>query len=90
VSGFRVDMAFSLVKDDPGQVETGNLWRQMREWIDRSYPHCAYAPLSKQLIAFGKCLDAFGGRLPMAPERSSRPVMVAAISLASGCLASPP
>ncbi|NEW73709.1 alpha-amylase family glycosyl hydrolase [Streptomyces rhizosphaericus] len=41
VSGFRVDMAFSLVKDDPGQVETGNLWRQMREWIDRSYPHCA-------------------------------------------------
>ncbi len=61
VSGFRVDMAFSLVKDDPGQVETGNLWRQMREWIDRSYPHCAYAPLSKQLIAFGKCLDAFGG-----------------------------
>jgi maltose alpha-D-glucosyltransferase/alpha-amylase len=38
ISGFRVDMAASLVKDDPGLVETGRLWTEMRTWIDRSYP----------------------------------------------------
>ena len=38
VAGFRVDMASSLVKDDPGHVETGKLWREMRAWLDRDYP----------------------------------------------------
>ncbi|MYS22987.1 trehalose synthase [Streptomyces sp. DvalAA-14] len=38
VAGFRVDMAFSLVKDDPGMVETGRLWTGIRQWIDREYP----------------------------------------------------
>jgi glycosidase len=30
VSGFRVDMASSLVKDDPGFAETARLWREVR------------------------------------------------------------
>jgi maltose alpha-D-glucosyltransferase/alpha-amylase len=38
VSGFRVDMAFSLVKDDPGRQETARLWAEMREWLDGAYP----------------------------------------------------
>lgn len=38
VSGFRVDMAFSLVKDDPDRRETGRLWGEIREWADRHYP----------------------------------------------------
>ena len=38
VAGFRVDMASSLVKDDPGHVETGRLWREMRAWLDDAYP----------------------------------------------------
>jgi maltose alpha-D-glucosyltransferase / alpha-amylase len=38
VSGFRVDMAASLVKDDPGQAETAKLWGEMREWLDAKYP----------------------------------------------------
>ncbi|MEU4362096.1 alpha-amylase family glycosyl hydrolase [Promicromonospora sp. NPDC023987] len=38
VAGFRVDMASSLVKDDPGHVETGKLWREMRSWLDDAYP----------------------------------------------------
>ncbi|HEY5833429.1 alpha-amylase family glycosyl hydrolase [Streptomyces sp.] len=38
VAGFRVDMAASLVKDDPDLVETGRLWTEMRQWIDREYP----------------------------------------------------
>ncbi|MGW7352172.1 alpha-amylase family glycosyl hydrolase [Streptomyces sp. NPDC054784] len=41
VSGFRVDMASSLVKDDPGHVETGRLWRELRGWLDREHPQAA-------------------------------------------------
>ncbi|WP_197284889.1 alpha-amylase family glycosyl hydrolase [Sciscionella sediminilitoris] len=41
VSGFRCDMAFSLVKDDPGYVETGKLWNELRGWLDRKYPDSA-------------------------------------------------
>jgi glycosidase len=37
-SGFRVDMASSLVKDDPGFAETARLWREMRAWLDRAHP----------------------------------------------------
>jgi len=37
-SGFRVDMASSLVKADPGWRETKKLWRQVRAWLDRDYP----------------------------------------------------
>lgn len=38
VEGFRVDMAASLVKDDPGHVETGRLWSEVRTRLDRSHP----------------------------------------------------
>jgi glycosidase len=38
VSGFRVDMAYSLVKDDPGRAETARLWREVRGWLDRAHP----------------------------------------------------
>ncbi|MGL5849194.1 MAG: alpha-amylase family glycosyl hydrolase [Phycicoccus sp.] len=41
ISGFRVDMANSLVKDDPGRVETARLWGEMRSWIDREHPDAA-------------------------------------------------
>jgi len=41
VSGFRVDMASSLVKDDPGFVETGRLWTELRHWLDGRYPDAA-------------------------------------------------
>ena len=38
VSGFRVDMAASLIKDDPGHAETAALWSGMRAWLDREHP----------------------------------------------------
>jgi glycosidase len=38
ISGFRVDMASSLVKDDAGKAETATLWREMRAWIDSAHP----------------------------------------------------
>jgi len=44
VAGFRVDMAFSLVKDDPGHVQTMVLWREMRAWLDAHYPDAVIVP----------------------------------------------
>jgi glycosidase len=41
VSGFRVDMAGSLVKDDQGWTETGKLWGDVRAWLERAYPDAA-------------------------------------------------
>ena len=38
VDCFRVDMAASLVKDDPDKEETIKLWREIREWSDKNYP----------------------------------------------------
>jgi glycosidase len=38
IAGFRVDMAASLVKDDPGHVETTRLWQETRRWLDSAYP----------------------------------------------------
>ncbi|HNW41006.1 MAG TPA: alpha-amylase family glycosyl hydrolase [Opitutaceae bacterium] len=40
-SGFRVDMAGSLVKNDPDGSATAALWREFRAWMDREYPDCA-------------------------------------------------
>lgn len=37
-SGFRVDMAGSLVKNDTGGRETARLWREIRAWLDEDYP----------------------------------------------------
>lgn len=44
VSGFRVDMAFSLVKDDPGLRETTALWREIRAWLDAAHPDAVLIP----------------------------------------------
>jgi alpha-glucosidase len=41
VSGFRADMAYSLVKDDPGCAGTARLWREVRAWLDRAHPDAA-------------------------------------------------
>ena len=36
--GFRVDMAASLIKNDPGYVETNKLWRELRTKMQTKYP----------------------------------------------------
>ena len=38
VAGFRVDMAASLVKDDPGKAATARIWTDLRHWLDRTHP----------------------------------------------------
>ena len=40
-SGFRVDMAGSLVKNDPGNLATARLWQELRAWLDQEYPEAA-------------------------------------------------
>lgn len=41
VSGFRVDMAVSLVKDAPGKTETSALRTESRHWLDTAHPEAA-------------------------------------------------
>lgn len=36
--GFRVDMAASLVKNDPGSRMNIRLWQEMRGWLEQHYP----------------------------------------------------
>lgn len=38
LSGFRVDMAASLVKDDPDRTETAAVWTELRHWLDGAHP----------------------------------------------------
>jgi glycosidase len=46
VAGFRVDMAYSLVKDDPDRAETSALWRDLSGWLHRTYPDAILLPES--------------------------------------------
>jgi maltose alpha-D-glucosyltransferase/alpha-amylase len=46
VAGFRVDMATSLVKDDPGLAETAKLWRELTGWMNAAYPDAVLLPES--------------------------------------------
>ncbi len=39
--GFRVDMAGSLVKNDPDQEGTIALWRDFRDFLDKEFPEAA-------------------------------------------------
>ena len=48
VAGFRVDMAFSLVKDDPGKAETVALWREIRAWLDANHPDAVLIPEGRE------------------------------------------
>lgn len=46
VSGFRVDMAYSLVKDDPDKLETARLWRELNGWLEEAHPDAVLLPES--------------------------------------------
>jgi len=39
--GFRVDMAASLVKNDPDKKATMAFWQEVRAWLDQEYPQAA-------------------------------------------------
>lgn len=40
--GFRVDMAGSLVKNDPESLGTIGLWQKVRAFLDKEYPEAAF------------------------------------------------
>ncbi len=47
VAGFRVDMAFSLVKDydiERGVAASTAVWREVRAWLDTTYPEAVLLP----------------------------------------------
>jgi glycosidase len=47
VAGFRVDMAFSLVKDEfvaEGRLESVAIWREIRGWMESAYPEAVLIP----------------------------------------------
>jgi glycosidase len=47
VAGFRVDMAFSLVKDhdlERAQAASTDIWREVRAWLDDAYPDAVLVP----------------------------------------------
>ncbi|MFN8098696.1 MAG: alpha-amylase family glycosyl hydrolase [Dermatophilaceae bacterium] len=47
IAGFRVDMAFSLVKDEgftAGRAASVEIWREIRAWMDSAYPHAVLIP----------------------------------------------
>jgi glycosidase len=46
VAGFRVDMAYSLVKDDPDHAATSVLWRELSAWLHATYPDAVLLPES--------------------------------------------
>lgn len=41
LDGFRVDMASSLVKNDPGYKKTGEFWQDVRNMYDSEFPEAA-------------------------------------------------
>ncbi|MFI6444778.1 alpha-amylase family glycosyl hydrolase [Kitasatospora sp. NPDC050543] len=76
LAGFRVDMASTLVKDDPGYVETAKLWNELRDWLDRTHPGAAlFAEWGDPAVAVGAGFHAdfflqFGGATRGLPLRS--------------------
>jgi glycosidase len=46
IAGFRVDMAYSLVKDDPDRDETTALWHDLHAWMVGAYPDAILLPES--------------------------------------------
>ncbi len=53
-SGFRVDMAHSLVKDDPDYREITRLWQENRAWLNREFPEAVLvSEWSNPVVALG-------------------------------------
>ena len=42
MDGFRVDMAYSLIKNDPKHIETSRLWKGVSTWFKEKYPEGAF------------------------------------------------
>ncbi len=63
-SGFRCDMASTLVKNDPDKKETSRLWRYWRRMLDQEYPDAVLLSewgRPRQALAAGFHMDFMPG-----------------------------
>jgi glycosidase len=58
VAGFRIDMAYSLVKDDDEFSATVELWAELRTRIEAQYPEAVLVPENDYRLAPGKGAQA--------------------------------
>jgi len=76
VDGFRVDLASSLVKNDPDKKATSALWKELNAWFDSKFPEgvlIAEWHNPKQSIAAGFDMDFLRpGYLTSAIERGRK------------------
>ncbi len=64
--GFRVDMAHSVVKRDPGFEKTSEFWREVRAMFEAEYPESVLVSEwfnPKVSLAAGFHIDFFGGSI---------------------------
>ena len=79
VDGFRVDMASSLVKNDPDRAGTMHLWSNITEWFGKNYPEGAllsqWSNPEQSVIGGGFNIDFFrAGTLISSRSTPSRPL----------------
>ena len=55
MDGFRVDMAYSLIKNDPKHIETSRLWTGISTWFKEKYPEGAF------IAEWGEPTNSIGG-----------------------------
>lgn len=55
MDGFRVDMAYSLIKNDPKHIETSRLWKGVSTWFKEKYPEGAF------IAEWGEPTNSIGG-----------------------------
>lgn len=55
MDGFRVDMAYSLIKNDPKHIETSRLWKEISSWFTGKYPEGAF------IAEWGEPTNSIGG-----------------------------
>ncbi|MEO6758733.1 MAG: alpha-amylase family glycosyl hydrolase [Saprospiraceae bacterium] len=76
IDGFRVDLAASLVKNDPDKSATIALWKDLNKWFDREFPLGTLVAEwfnPKQSIAAGFDIDFLRpGKLTSAYERGKK------------------
>lgn len=82
-AGFRVDMAFSLVKNDGGRRETKRFWQEIRAWLDSDYPEAAL------VSEWGRPAEALQGRRLRA-QRGAHPMQWDAEGPNAGFSSAPP
>jgi hypothetical protein len=88
VAGFRVDMAYSLVKDDPGLSATTALWREIREWLDTPTrtPSCSRRAIIPRHGRTSACkLDSTATSSSSSTRRTARCSTTAVPDRCSGC-----